>query len=108
MPHTPGPWEVETITRVDQNRQVLMILAEEHQPDTNWQDEICEVVMDYSGDTAASNARLIAAAPELLEACRLLMVVATIRETPACQQREILQLARRVLRQADPHTHQPH
>ena len=57
MTHTPGPWEVSTSDGNPQTKDGFMI---------------CE--MKYIGDGKDDeNARLIAAAPELLDALKLIM-----------------------------------
>ena len=57
--HTPGPWSVEA----DKARNNLVVSS-----DTTG-DVVCEVVSEPGSDPVAeANARLIAAAPELLEA----------------------------------------
>lgn len=58
--HTPGPWYVDGDGHVTANAD------DEH---GICRPIICERVMGFSGDEAA-NARLIAAAPEMLEALR--------------------------------------
>lgn len=65
MTHTPGPWTYTTWERGDE----LAIVA------TNPHQWIADVVIDHdNGDKSAAeqaaNARLIAAAPELLEALK--------------------------------------
>ena len=57
--YTPGPWEAEGV------RVVAETMGE-----TNGWYELAETVTDFTElQTAVANARLIAAAPELLEAC---------------------------------------
>lgn len=53
--HTPGPWAVE-----------IALLVAHRLPDGTAQ-RVCECTM---GKEAEANARLIAAAPDLLDACR--------------------------------------
>ena len=76
--HTPGPWRAET------NRSPLTITRElDHLPAAQGGHrqfrDIAEVYVEDKGDGAPedyANARLIAAAPELLEALKELMVAA--------------------------------
>ena len=56
--HTPGPWEVHKMTSTYQ----IPIWAE-----SKW---IGNIDAGIDADIAEANARLIAAAPELLEACK--------------------------------------
>lgn len=66
--HTPGPWSV-----VDQGERVMVECGDEH---ADW---ICEV----TGGFRATNAQLIAAAPDLLEALiELTMATLTIPDIP--------------------------
>ena len=65
--HTPGPWESEeTEHRISSSH---WIMAGEHQ-------SICiGAIIHFSGEHAQSdaNARLIAAAPDLLKACKVIL-----------------------------------
>lgn len=67
MSHTPGPWSVATPTYGANG--VLYILAPQ-QSENEWPREVAVL---YSGgeDEQDANARLIAAAPELLAALRI-------------------------------------
>ena len=56
--HTPGPWKLQTETP----RRPASVI------DTS--DQIVAEVFGYSRDSRKANARLIAAAPEMLEALR--------------------------------------
>ncbi len=60
--HTPGPWHVTT--RQGSRDWAVVAKNERH--------EICQMFHDGSelNETGEANARLIAAAPELLEACK--------------------------------------
>ena len=70
---TPGPWHI------DEARQITGTVTANGGHETR---KICGVWVDYKNrgnpiDTAQANARLIAAAPDLLEACR---AIATLNE----------------------------
>lgn len=64
--YTPGPWEINTVEADDDGDLCLMV----------WGDTqaVCALIVDddegWDRETAEANARLIAAAPELLEACK--------------------------------------
>ena len=65
MAHTPGPW---TIRRVGIAKDLPVITSAEH--------DICEMRYNTNGRLRLeSNARLIAAAPELLAALRLALPI---------------------------------
>ena len=72
--HTPGPWSVHTFGSFD--------VFEIHGPETDETDGCCTLA-DLGTDTEGpkevreANARLIAAAPELLEALRRALLDAT-------------------------------
>lgn len=59
MKHTPGPWQV----RSKQMRHLHQVGIVNH---GNFR-----ALANTCGDNAVANARLIAAAPELLEACKM-------------------------------------
>lgn len=67
--HTPGPWRVETQTMNGQaiNSELFPFQIESE----DW--VICEVYGDVPQIDAGANARLIAAAPELLDALQGLL-----------------------------------
>ncbi len=88
MGHTPGPWEVDLHSDTDEVLNVVSERSEEESPDksgdkivrANWIAEL-DAGLDFDMsederiealDTNGSNARLIAAAPELLEALYVL------------------------------------
>ena len=58
--HTPGPWSIDA-----EPGQGVFVYGDASPLDT---DDICEVKWRASDETTLANARLIAAAPELLEA----------------------------------------
>lgn len=64
MKHTPGPWELRTLE--DDSPTIVVCDAKE--------EEICCVHYGYLRYENESNARLIATAPDLLEAAKLAMV----------------------------------
>lgn len=71
--HTPGPWRVEDIGSPE---NTLHVIADNGAPSYDWQ-FLATVSDDFEkgvdwGQTQA-NARLIAAAPELLTACEALL-----------------------------------
>jgi hypothetical protein len=61
--HTPGPWQYSTKITASENHRGFSIRA------ARW--SISDVQpIDVEGEEGEANARLIAAAPDLLEACR--------------------------------------
>ena len=60
--HTPGPWEI----RGEPGSELLIV-----QPETDWPIAILEAPTS-DPDAHAANARLIAAAPDMLEALKAL------------------------------------
>ena len=61
MKHTPGPWEVQ-----DDEFMTSVVIED---------GEICDIVQDDRPEKEnLANARLIAAAPELVEACRVALI----------------------------------
>jgi hypothetical protein len=57
---TPGPWRYELTDSMEDDEDAFVVMSDEC--------DIAEVVSP--GDTAEANARLIAAAPDLLAACK--------------------------------------
>jgi hypothetical protein len=69
--HTPGPWILaETVENRFQKTDMRRVRAEHEGTEHG---AVCEVYGVRDGSTAAANARLIAAAPELLEALKRLL-----------------------------------
>lgn len=66
--HTPGPWYIPTIRANAQDKRPLW----ETVRSKHTEEPICRIAQDVAHD-AEANARLIAAAPELLAALRLLI-----------------------------------
>lgn len=64
MKHTPGPWGCNGST----NSEEYQIIAAEG--GVGWQ-----IALVLPGEEISANARLIAAAPELLEACKRLLLI---------------------------------
>ena len=60
--HTPGPWEI--------NKMTATYKIPIYGPHDTW---ICSMDAGIDAHTAQANARLIAAAPDLLEACKNLL-----------------------------------
>ena len=69
--HTPGPWTAEPYRVGDSAYKIV------YDADGHWLAEVFDV--PNAPDTAAADARLIAAAPELLEALRNLVGLAEMR-----------------------------
>ncbi len=67
--HTPGPWKADRAGNVETCGDDPALICECYQ-DPHWQPD---------GVHAHSNAKLIAAAPELLEACKAARDAATIK-----------------------------
>ena len=71
--HTPGPWSVRIDRdKYDSSRDVIRVRAEE---DRNHPQGPLTVsrINQYLADESVANARLIAAAPDLLEALRVML-----------------------------------
>jgi hypothetical protein len=70
--HTPGPWEAQRQDRVltgpHRERYANWFVTAEG-PSEEEGTHICSIQADDTGPRTASNAHLIAAAPELLAAC---------------------------------------
>lgn len=66
MTHTPGPWSVEYGVEYGETDRALNIRCEPNDEDSGT--FICEMQSSIGPAQTASNARLIAAAPELLAA----------------------------------------
>lgn len=64
--HTPGPWTVDTTLIT--GRGIKIPISSDH-----W--EVCTIETDDTDDNAAADARLIAAAPDLYEACEAIEVL---------------------------------
>ena len=74
--HTPGPWEVlEGKPGFGVNRAHLRVIV--RQPDSFVPLYVADCIREGSLDETRANARLIAAAPELLAALRNLLADAT-------------------------------
>ena len=69
MPHTPGPWNMQKREPGDKTIFVSQPADGYHRLRAEIDCDDCDT------ETAEANARLIAAAPELLEACKLLIEV---------------------------------
>ena len=67
--HTPGPWAVRPHWSDDSKLEVFPTRPDQDCTVGAWA-EIAEVSEGGDGETAEANARLIAAAPDLLEACK--------------------------------------
>lgn len=66
--HTPGPWEFVSKLTASENHRGYFIRAEKATRNGKW--ALAEVQPgDEDGKLGAANARLIAAAPDLLAAC---------------------------------------
>lgn len=67
MKHTPGPWR---ITRNPADHPMPAQISGQFHPDTGHRGHVCNVFVheDNRDSTERANARLIAAAPEMLEA----------------------------------------
>lgn len=67
--HTPGPWKIEKSSSFNQIGERFIVRTSD--TSKNIWDQICEVGIIHTGlmgGTPAANAKLIAAAPELLQA----------------------------------------
>ena len=91
--HTPGPWEVRPSSNPKNG--------------TLWRDVVstgCEYSPSYVGEALEADARLIAAAPELLEALDELLAELDSREPPqGCIYRDTggMELARSAIAKAE-------
>lgn len=71
--HTPGPWECIPKINASENHKGFFVRAKKVTNDGKW--SLAEVHPgDEDGKLGEANARLIAAAPELLKACQLMML----------------------------------
>ena len=71
MSHTPGPWEFVPKLTASENHRGFFIRAEKPTKNGKW--ALAEVQPgDEDGNLGRANARLIAAAPDLLEALELI------------------------------------
>lgn len=74
--HTPGPWNIEQSAELldDENLGLADITAQT--PDSEYKTEVARVYCENrKGATVGPNARLIASAPELLEALEIAEVI---------------------------------
>ena len=62
--HTAGPWRVGEYINACKKNEELWIHA------TGQTSPVCSIASNYRRDYAQADARLIAAAPEMLEACK--------------------------------------
>ena len=79
MNHTPGPWKLESTT-LDICRLIVSIETvncEAVRPTAGANYTIAYIPTDYETKNQKANARLIATAPELLEACKWFMQALT-------------------------------
>lgn len=76
MKHTPGPWKFGESTRFTNNGVRTMPLIPIIQADGDPFLFEVALVWDLNDERTQSNARLIAAAPELLEACEQVALAA--------------------------------
>lgn len=83
---TPMPWVVRERVLDEYNRYVSVVMAV---PGSYPEDIICEVWGAEHDDQA--NARLIAAAPDLLEACLRVVEMHSLHRN--CEERKILEVA---------------
>ncbi len=68
--HTPGPWRVEARMSMPGEITDVLIYADGHAPLIG-----CATSEEVSLETAEANARLMAAAPDLLEALKAMIVM---------------------------------
>ena len=94
--HTPAPWlrsksgnQFQIVAGSDLNSEPNELIATIHPISHNCEYEPC--------DETKSNARLIAAAPDLLDALKALMVTEDMLRNPKCQ---VMQSARRAIAKA--------
>ena len=74
--HTPGPWEYVAKLTASENHRGFFIRAEKDNKAGKW--ALAEVQPgDSDGDLGEANARLIAAAPDLLEVAEMVLGMAT-------------------------------
>lgn len=70
--HTPGPWEVMFAGSSKAGQPFKIDEAYVYAPNTQDDTAICADIIDpVTQEISEANARLIAAAPDLLEACQL-------------------------------------
>ena len=72
--HTPGPWVTNTAGSAKRGEEFKITEIYVYAPGTQDDTAICADVIDpVTQEPSMSNARLIAAAPDLLEACQRLI-----------------------------------
>lgn len=100
--HTPGPWFVEagsewqTTNAFGSTHSITVV---DQYGDVGLSDESVAKVFATNAEVASANARLIAAAPELLEALQVMLGTAGEDMTPA-QRLPIMEKARAAIRKA--------
>lgn len=95
--HTPGPWKVEAHKHIEYGDTKYCSHAIKTDDSAGFQ--IATVMEDFECD-AEANARLIAAAPELLEACEALSSIEHIEQTSTGPLRDALLKARAAIAKA--------
>ena len=71
--HTPGPWRLSPLLSGSENDRGFRIFASDGRDGTMWIADVSPVIDNDRGDASEegkANARLIAAAPDLLEALK--------------------------------------
>ena len=92
--HTPGPWKAEKLDDSDTGATQWYVLAVEGSDDSK------PAIAEIPGDKP-KDARLIAAAPDLLEACKMLMVSTIDASLPLNQYVEIVKQGKDAIAKAE-------
>ena len=99
--HTPGPWHVETFRQHGENFDSILVRAHGENADAFNEDNMTVAVMTHmrNGD---ANARLIAAAPELLGTLKqLVFAITEDAATPMSEDSPALIWARAAIAKAE-------
>lgn len=75
---TPGPWTYSTFVAHYERPELGGWAASVYEDDGVHEDNICKMEHEFDKETVEANARLIAASPELLEACEAAMRIETL------------------------------
>ena len=98
--HTPGPWDFEPMRVNCGYISTAVVFRPARKKDFSDSEPIGQLVSDYGLETVNANARLIAAAPEMLEALQDMYEWHEIREDPEWHGSPLEQRASRAINKA--------